>query len=127
VAWRQFTKLSSLDMPDDASSDAVKAVRAVNKRVCPLVCQSGQHAEGETCIANTPPPGSRPSAPAAQQPQRGNTVVDARTLPVGAIIPGGTTSCGRNGCEHIPKNCHAVKLGRNNPEGKGMGGKIICP
>jgi len=126
AAWHQFTKLASLNLPDDASADAIKALRAVNKRVCPLVCASGQHADGEACVANAPPPSARSPAPPAQQ-QRGNAVVDARTLPVGAVIPGGTTSCGPNGCIHVPKNCHAVKLGRGDPGWTGKGGHIVCP
>jgi hypothetical protein len=29
----------------------------MNKRICPVVCPRGEHAEGEQCVANeTPPP-----------------------------------------------------------------------
>jgi hypothetical protein len=56
AAWHNFTKLTSIALPDEASDDAVKAVRALNKRVCPLQCPAGQHAEGETCLVNTAPP-----------------------------------------------------------------------
>jgi hypothetical protein len=56
AAWHRFIKLSSISMSDNVSTDAVNAVRSVNKRVCPLECPRGNHAEGETCVANAPPP-----------------------------------------------------------------------
>src|ERR1700682_3241130 len=128
AAWGQVVKLTSIDVTDAISLDAINALRKINKRICPLVCPNGQHVAGELCIADAPAP--RPSAqpePKPEQQERGGTIVDARPLPVGTIIQGGVTTCGPNGCQRIPKNCHAVKLGRNNPEWKGMGGKIICP
>jgi hypothetical protein len=123
-AWQQFIKLTSLNVADVPSSGAVNAVRGFNNRVCPLVCVKGQHVESDSCVVNAPPP-SRPS----QRPQRGNgeTVVDLRGQPPGTITKGGVTTCGSNGCQHVPKNCHAVTLGKDNPEWKGLGGKIICP
>jgi hypothetical protein len=128
VAWSQFVKLTSIDVPDAMSSDAINALRKINKRICPLVCPNGQHVTGELCIADAPAP--RPSVQPEQKPkqqERGGTIVDARPLPVGTVIQGGVTTCGPNGCQRVPKNCHAVKLGRGNPEWKGLGGKIICP
>ncbi len=56
AAWHRFIKLTSISMTDDVSSDAINAVRGINKRVCPLVCPHGEHAKGELCAANTPPP-----------------------------------------------------------------------
>jgi hypothetical protein len=35
----------------------VKAVRAFDKRVCPLVCQAGERADGERCIRIACPSG----------------------------------------------------------------------
>jgi len=78
TAWHRFIKMTSISMSDDASSDAVNAVRGINKRVCPLVCPRGQHAEGEACVADEPPPPKRAaakparavSAPAAPEPAR---------------------------------------------------------
>jgi hypothetical protein len=128
AAWGQFVKLTSIDVPDAMSSDAINALRGINKRICPLVCPNGQHVTGELCIADAPAP--RPSVQPEQKPKQqepGGTIVDARPLPVGTVIQGGVTTCGPNGCQRVPKNCHAVKLGRNNPEWKGLGGKIICP
>lgn len=56
TAWRNFSKLTSLGLPDEVSPAAIKAVRGIDKRVCPLVCRTGEHADGELCVANPPPP-----------------------------------------------------------------------
>jgi hypothetical protein len=56
AALQRFIKLTSLSVPNDVSPDAINAVRGFNKRICPLVCQHGQHSEGEACVANEPPP-----------------------------------------------------------------------
>jgi hypothetical protein len=55
VAWSQFVKLTSVGIPNAVSSDAINAVRSINKRVCPLTCRSGEHAERDLCVANPPP------------------------------------------------------------------------
>jgi hypothetical protein len=39
------------------------------------------------------------------------------------ITPGGYKTCGSNGCQTVPKGCHAVR----NAGGGGLGGKIFCP
>jgi uncharacterized caspase-like protein len=50
-ALRSFTKYAAITMPEnDLSIDALKAVRGFDKRVCPLVCQSSERAEGERCV-----------------------------------------------------------------------------
>jgi hypothetical protein len=41
-----------------ASTDALDAVRAVSKRVCPLVCTRGMRADGERCVRITCESGS---------------------------------------------------------------------
>jgi Caspase domain len=56
AAWHEFTKLAAISMPDDLSSEAIKAVRGINKRVCPLVCPGGSHAKNELCVSDVPPP-----------------------------------------------------------------------
>src|ERR1700733_11794291 len=73
TAWHRFIKLTSLKIPDDITPDAINALRGINKRVCPVICGHGEHAEGDQCIANEPPPKraattvptARESAPAA--------------------------------------------------------------
>jgi hypothetical protein len=56
IAWHRFIKLTSISMSDDVSPDAINTVRGINKRVCPVQCPHGQHAEGEACVVNAPPP-----------------------------------------------------------------------
>ena len=68
AAWHSFASLASVAMPDDVSADALKAVRGVGKRVCPLVCPSGQHGDGDLCVANAPPPASAASATEPSRP-----------------------------------------------------------
>jgi hypothetical protein len=74
AALQSFMKLTSLNLPDEVSPDALKAIRGVNKRVCPLQCAADQHADGDRCVANPPPapkrvetaPARPPSHPAAR-------------------------------------------------------------
>jgi hypothetical protein len=40
-----------------------------------------------------------------------------------SVTPGGYRSCGRKGCQMVPKGCHAVRYAG----GHGLGGKIFCP
>jgi hypothetical protein len=71
AALQNFTKLTSLSIPADVTLDAIKAVQGVNKKVCPLQCPAGEHADGDRCIANPPPAAKRaesaePAHPAAR-------------------------------------------------------------
>ncbi len=101
VAWHKFVKLTSRNMPDDVSQDAINAVRGVNKRVCPLVCPHGQHADGSECVANEPPPKhtvkreapARPPAlvPAAAAPAA-NVYCQGRSS--GVPVSNGSNNCG---------------------------------
>jgi hypothetical protein len=131
AGWQNFIKLTSISPPDEVSPDAINAVRGVNTRVCPLACPAGQHIESGLCVGNAPPgkratPGSGPSQPSAQAPQ-GTTVVNNIGVGPGKITQGGVTTCGRNGCQYVPKNCHAVTGSPGAPGFQGLGGKIICP
>jgi muconolactone delta-isomerase len=65
AAWHRFIKLTSISMPDDVSSNAINAVHGIQRRVCPLVCPHGKHAEGEVCVANAPPPKTATPPPKA--------------------------------------------------------------
>jgi len=68
AAWHRFLQLTSIRMPDELSSDAINAVRGINKRVCPVVCQAGEHAEGEQCVGNPPKPVTTDAAPTRRTP-----------------------------------------------------------
>jgi hypothetical protein len=98
AAWRRFIKLTSIAMPDDVSSDAINAVRGINKRVCPLVCPHGEHAEGEQCIANAPPPPPKhvatkpaPDRPAPAAAPASNPYCQGRAS--GVAVSSGANNC----------------------------------
>jgi hypothetical protein len=58
AALRNFAKLASVSLPENEPSlDALKAVRGVDKRICPLVCPTGERAEGDRCIRIVCPSG----------------------------------------------------------------------
>jgi hypothetical protein len=68
AAWHRFVQLTSIRMPDELSPDAINAVRGIDKRVCPLVCAAGEHAEGEQCVGNVPKPVTTDAAPGRRTP-----------------------------------------------------------
>lgn len=56
-ALRSFAKYSTSNLRyEDLSVDTIKAVRSFDKRVCPLSCQAGERAEGNSCIRVTAAP-----------------------------------------------------------------------
>jgi len=63
TAWHRFMKLASITMSDDLSTRTIDAVRGITKRICPLDCPRGQHAEKETCVANAPAPPEHDAKP----------------------------------------------------------------
>ena len=63
TAWHRFMKLASITMSDDLSTGTINAVRGITKRICPLDCPRGQHAEKETCVANAPAPPEHDAKP----------------------------------------------------------------
>jgi hypothetical protein len=107
TAWHRFIKLTSISMSDDVSTDAVNAVRGVSKRVCPLECPRGNHAEGETCVANAPPPkvantpppkvaNTPPPKTAAPKPAAVRDTV--RRGPAAAQAPQGSPAAAHSNC-----------------------------
>jgi hypothetical protein len=54
-------------------------------------------------------------------------VVDNTDVRPGKIIRGGVTTCGRDGCHYVPKNCYAITRRHAECRGHCHGGKIICP
>ena len=99
AALRNFVKLAALRLPDDLSLDAVKAVRSFDKRVCPLVCQAGERADGERCV--------RVGCPSGQVLKDGACVAERASSPAArpAAAPKGAgagkcfTFQGRQYCE----------------------------
>jgi TIR domain-containing protein len=90
AAWSQFVKLTSVSIPNAVTTDAINAVRSINKRVCPLTCRGGEHAEGDLCVANPPP--KPPPRKAAE------SVAPAAPAPRIILPPGG--GGGGGGCRN---------------------------
>src|SRR5262249_29213983 len=57
-ALRNFARLAAVNVPDpELSLDTLKVIRGIDKRICPLICKSGERAEGEHCIRIVCPTG----------------------------------------------------------------------
>jgi hypothetical protein len=58
AAFRNFARLAAISIStEDVTLDAVRAVRAFNKRVCPLSCPTGERADGDRCVRIVCPAG----------------------------------------------------------------------
>ena len=127
AALAQFAKRAKVDLAvDEPTIAALTAVLVRTDRVCPLECDGDKVESNGKCVpkANHPEPGAKaPSSdrerPARASAQRGYDPSDRSRR----VTAGGHVTCGRNGCQTVPKGCHAVRGGG----GGGMGGKIICP
>jgi hypothetical protein len=111
AALQRFIKLTSLSVPNNVSPDAINAVRGFNKRICPLVCQHGQHSEGEACVVNEPPPkhAAARAAPVREPTPR------AGAAPAGEPTPQASSSAAAprdSGCIGPGNFNHAVNLHR---------------
>jgi hypothetical protein len=77
AAWGSFSKHASIKLPDDLSSEAIKAIRAFDKRICPLVCPNGKRPDGDRCVVTAQSSGavipakpSHAAVPASRCPPR---------------------------------------------------------
>jgi hypothetical protein len=99
AAWHRFIKLTSLDMPDDLSPDAINAVRGTTKRVCPAICGRGEHSESGTCVADEPPPKHAaktapvPAAPAPSAPAAPKSTGYCQPMAHGEMITNAGAIC----------------------------------
>jgi Caspase domain len=102
MAWGKFAKIASIKLPDLLSADALKALRGTDKRVCPLLCPEGEHAQGDHCIAKAPrktPPAKKtaeresPRKQAVKNSEPSHPGPDTRTAPYG-LGGGGTSGAG---------------------------------
>ena len=96
AAFRNFVKLAALTLStEDVTADAVRAVRAFNKRVCPLSCPTGERDDGDRCV--------RIVCPAGQVLKGSACVSDRPAAKAGAPTQKGGTKCftfqGRQFCE----------------------------
>jgi hypothetical protein len=134
-ALQKFGKLTVINFPDEEPSpEMLRAVRGIDKRVCPLLCQTGERPDGDRCVRTLPsdsPPKAaiHPTNPKrAISPDPGHGTLSQEpgnnAAPTGRVaMDGQTTTCGKHGCQVVPKGCSAVRGGG----GGHMGGKIVCP
>jgi hypothetical protein len=112
AALQRFIKLTSLSVPNDVSPDVINALQGFNKRICPLVCQHGQHSEGETCVVNEPPPkpAAARAAPVREPPPRaGDAPASEPTRP--APTPTGVPCLDASNSAVSPLQKHALPGG----------------
>ncbi|MGZ5853914.1 MAG: caspase family protein [Xanthobacteraceae bacterium] len=104
--------------------ESVNAVREKQTRVCPLVCDKGSHAEGDTCVKIACETGYAPDdkgncvqskgqpqtttrTPAQEQPAKRQAPVSAQQAGSSAKSSGGqSVACDRFGCRTVGKGCH---------------------
>ena len=105
--------------PSQPDLGFLQAIQRSAAPVCPPVCRQGfVLSRNMTCVKREKEtvrrPKAAPRAPANAAPQ---TPVQAASAP-----GGGYTTCGRNGCQFVPKGCIAIR----HAGGHGLGGKIFC-
>ncbi len=87
-ALDQFNRRSGMDFDSAGPSvDALDAVKGQRGRICPLVCGSGQRAEGERCVAipAAPAPSRKAAVPPPQERARKASPPPRRAPPREAI------------------------------------------
>ena len=140
---------SKLDVKN-ASLDTLDVLKHRSERVCPLICEHGYRADGDTCnkivcksgyevgddntcehIRAKPSAKREGASPARNARSIPSSQSDSPRAPPGynpydmnrRVTAGGYETCGKNGCQIVPKGCTAVR----GMGGHGMGGKIFCP
>jgi uncharacterized caspase-like protein len=109
-ALDRFVKYTKVAIASDhPTPEALDIVSAQRVRICPLECAAGQVAVDDKCVA---------------KPKEKRTTSDGRVSSIsgGGSAGGGYQTCGRNGCQWVPKGCHAVP----HSGGGGLGGRIFC-
>ncbi len=123
-----------------ASTDALDAVKSKTGRICPLVCDHGYKADGDTCVKiscksgyqigddnscekveSNRKPVIRREAPAEQQKQQ--AAPSQAPPPSRQAQTTGQVFCNQGGCREIHKGCH---IGRQL-EGSNWGQREVCP
>ena len=97
----KFARYASAPAGKEATNDLLQAIRAKLERVCPLECTAGKIEKDGQCVAARTKSSPRSKKVASQS----------------------YVTCGRRGCQTVPKGCYAVR----GAGGHGLGGKIVCP
>jgi uncharacterized caspase-like protein len=131
---RKFVKYANLSTtPNEPDTDFLESIRRQSQRVCPLVCGRGYHVRKDDCVKTVCKAGSvisddgtcvkRPEKPRRPAIRAASAPAVTVSTQGGRVTSGGQVTCGRRGCQTIPKGCYAVR----GAGGGGMGGKIFCP
>ncbi len=126
----QFNKRSGLKLEVKAASiDSLDAVRGKTARICPLVCENGYRAEGETCVEIVCKAGFevgdgntceriRPKQEAKPAPKRDGPAKrdEAPAKPRQAVSQPATGQiiCNTGGCRPVAKGCRLVEGNAGN-------------
>jgi hypothetical protein len=117
----QFNKYAGLKFDVKlASADALDAVKAKTGRICPLVCENGFRAKGDTCekvicragyvVGDGDRCERRPQAkPVAKQAEPGQNAETAK--PETAAAASGQVICFSHGCRPVRPGCRLVTMG----------------
>jgi uncharacterized caspase-like protein len=132
-----------------ASLDSLDVVKSKTGRICPLVCDHGYKADGDTCVKITCAPGyqvgddnscekiesdkkpvAKREAPAGQdrpKPQAAPSQAPAPGRQAQTGGGGGQIFCNQGGCQPVHKGCYLSRGGRGPMAARGAGQTEVCP
>lgn len=114
---RQIKLAAAPSQPDLGFLQAIQRSAAP---VCPPVCRHGFTLNRDgTCVRREKETARRPHKAAPHAPARAAPQAPVRAA---STQEGGHVTCGRRGCQVVPKGCIAVRHGG----GGGLGGRIFC-
>ena len=114
------------------SLDSLDVVRGKTTRICPLQCEKGYKADGETCIKMTCPAGQvigdEGTCENKEKPRTASRPEPRRPAPEeskpAAAKPSGQIVCGRHGCQEVKANCRTVPTVSGSAHGGGP--NVVC-
>jgi hypothetical protein len=104
------------------AAKAAEELRLAAVKAAEEAQQAAQHAIAKKGADDAAHPAKAAALPKLDEPARKVPAYDPHDR-TRRVTPGGYVTCGQNGCQTVPKGCHAVR----GAGGGGLGGKIICP
>lgn len=123
-ALERFNKHANLRLETRvASLDALDAVKSKPSRVCPLVCERGYRADGESCVSVICKKGYAVDDDGNCEKEKTRSIrseqnSDSKPSKSG----GGQISCGQFGCNTVPPGCHEEQYYGHNA----VTARIVC-
>ncbi|PSO22079.1 caspase family protein [Bradyrhizobium sp. MOS003] len=134
-----FNKYAGTKFDDKlASFDALDAIKAKPGRVCPLVCDRGSRADGDTCVKiacrvgyrvnddnecekvqDKKPAVTRDDKAKKDEQRTAREPTSSRPQASGQIF------CNSSGCKPVPQGCR-LESGGDSSKNRGTGGALIC-